>query len=80
MNSKKPIFKALAITLFFSLITSLGGCGTSSPEGGESTEDGTTTEQPTSEEDEEENEDTEKKYWKKLSWFNDSDVRLSSNL
>ena len=53
MNSKKPIFKALAITLFFSLITSLGGCGTSSPEGGESTEGGTTTEEPTSEEEKE---------------------------
>ena len=52
MTSKKPIFKALAITLFFSLITSLGGCGTSSPEGGESTEGGETgtpIEQPTSE-------------------------------
>ena len=59
MNYKKPTSKVLAIALFFSLMTILGGCANTGTEGGENTEDGTTTEQPTSEE---ENEDTEKKY------------------
>ncbi len=56
MNSKKPTSKVLAITLFFSLMTILGGCANTGTQGGESTEEETTIPQATPEEEKEKTE------------------------